>query len=420
MMGEDIVFGQVADYNSELDTIRSMALHLRRLRKNESLLRWEEPAEWTVKYSNMYNKPEKALTITLTPTGCQWANSGGCTMCGEFEGSRKSVEINPMYHIAQFSKAIADLIPSYKPTWLRINQEGNFANSQELGKIAQETILKLAVQLQGIKRITIEARPDFLTEDLLKSYNQIIYKSGIELEIGMGFESKNDVVRNICINKGESIEIFVKTLGLMKEYSILPLAYIILKPPFLTEGEAIQEAVDTIFYASALGFKRISLEPMSIHKYTIVDALSRVGKYRVPWLWSVIEVIKRCKEVPELGIGGIGFYPRPYHLSQNHCNRDCNKAMWEALKNYGKYRNFSVFESLDCDCKSEWEKDCAKSNIHLAHRISAQLSSVDINEYQKQVTNDTISPSPESKHNILIAEGSQSRYVSKGSNNEKI
>ena len=46
------------------------------------------------------------------------------------------------------------------------------------------------------------------------------------------------------------------------------IAYVILKPPFLSEQEAITEAISTIGFANEIGFERISLEPMTIHGYT--------------------------------------------------------------------------------------------------------------------------------------------------------
>lgn len=405
-------FGEIGNYSSELKRIREMAISLRTLR-GENDIHWWEPAEWAVKYSNMNGNPAKALTITLTPTGCEWAQSGGCTMCGEFEGSAKT-RIPDHMHVAQFAKAVSELVPKYNPIWLRINQEGNYANTHETQNLAQTTILKIASQIHGIQRITIESRPRYLTEAVLKKYSEIIADSGVELEIGMGFEAENDVIRNVCINKGETLSEFENAISLMNKYNILPLAYVLLKPPFLTEQEAIDEAILSIRKASQMGFKRISLEPMSLHKYTVVDALARVNVYKVPWLWSVIDVVTKCKDIPELGIGGIGYYPRPFHLSRNHCNciPKCDEKIWEALKHFGKYRDFSVFESINFDCKKEWQKECLMEAIPLKERIQQQLDRIDIDSYKLSLTNEPEVEPP--KSSIIIAGGAQIHHVSKG------
>lgn len=411
-MDKGQTFGKVEDYFSEQKIIQSLAKQIRSFREG-CIHTWKEPAEWALKYSNLYKKEILALTITLSPTGCDWAINGGCTMCGEFEGSSKKHHISEEFHIAQFATALANLVPQYKPQWLRIEQEGNFANSNEVGFDAQQTILKLASSMPEIKRITIEARPQYLKENTVKKLKESIVDNTIELEIGMGLEAQNDVVRNICINKGESKNDFIRAVQLLNEYEIFPLAYVLLKPPFLNESESLNEAVDTIRYANEIGFKRISLEPMSIHKYTIVDALFNVGCYQVPWLWSVIEVIKQCADIPELGVGGVGYYPRPKYLAQNsHENisskDSCNKLIWEALKHYSRYRDSSVFKQLDCECKAIWLSECAKQSKNLKERIKGQLSQIDLAKYRQTLDSEE---SVEAQNSIIIAGGSQSHYV---------
>ncbi|MEY8313113.1 hypothetical protein AALA61_14280 [Oscillospiraceae bacterium 42-9] len=392
-----------------------MAKSLRSLRGDNSLT-WEKPAEYTVKYSYMHGKPVKALTITLNPTGCIWAKSGGCTMCGEFEGSTKDGSIPDYIHVAQFAKAIADLVSVYNPTWLRINQEGNYANSVETASIAQTTILKLATQIKGIKRITIESRPQYLTEAILKEYANIVSKHNIELEIGMGFEAADDVVRNVCINKGETLNDFRRAVELMTFHNIRSLAYVLLKPPFLTEKESIDVAVQSILTATEMGFKRISLEPVSIHRFTIVDALARMNYYHVPWFWSIINVVEQCKETHDLGIGGVGYFPPPLHQAHNRCNH-CNTTVAKALAEYAKTRDTSVFRSLSCGCKLEWEEECYTENTStLTERINLQLDSININDYRAQIERaDTQIPTEQTLgDSIFIARDSQLQNVTIG------
>jgi radical SAM enzyme (TIGR01210 family) len=343
-----------------------------------------------MKYSNLNGESVLALTITLSPTGCDWARKGGCTMCGEFEGSdkRNTLVENPHFHIAQFASAIGNpkiwevVRKEGKPiTWLRINQEGNYTNLLEMNHRAQETILRLAMRINGVKRITIESRPQYLKKDTVKSLSRLFDGSGVELEIGMGVEAENEVVRQVCINKQGNKQQFINSAKLLKEYDIQPLAYVLLKPPFLTEREAIEEAVVTAHFAVNIGFTRISLEPMSIHTYTLVEALTNTGDYKVPWLWSVVEVASRCADIAKLfGIGGIGYYPIPSNYSHNRCcdNEDnCNRKCSDAIIEYGKCRDVKVFDGLSCKCKSIWESECNCEGVFLKRRIQEQLARVE-------------------------------------------
>lgn len=409
----DLGLGKTVEYGEELKRICDIAKKLRSLR-GESNLSWEEPAEYAVKYSYMHGRSVKTLTITLNPTGCEWAKNGGCTMCGEYEGSSKNAMIPDYLHIAQFAKAIADLVSKYKPTWLRINQEGNYANTRETAPLAQLTILKLAAKIKGIERITIESRPKFLTESLLKSYSEIVLNDGVELEIGMGFEAADDVVRNVCVNKGESINDFETALNLMKKFNIHSLAYVLLKPPFLTEKEAIDEAINSIKKATDIGFERISLEPMSIHKFTVVDALSQANNYRVPWFWSVIEVVEKCKDINDIGIGGVGYFPPSDLQAHNHCKNDvcCNTVVARAIADYTKNRDVDVFKCLDCTCRLEWKKECNMVFPPLKERINQQLDSIDIEAYKDYVETNSVSTANSLlSESIFLARGSQIQNV---------
>lgn len=387
---ERFMFGMPSDYKDELDHIIKLVKTLR-TKKNGKQTHWEEAAEWHMKYSNLHEKPSLALTITLSPTGCDWARQGGCTMCGEFEGSFKRDDLlkNPQFHISQFVSALTNPEVWKKSrevnapiSWLRINQEGSFTNPNEVNIDAQKNILRLATRVKGIKRVTIESRPQYLTENIVVFLENIFKDTGVELEIGMGLEAQDDVIRNIRINKQGSKKEFVNTIELLNQHKIKPLAYILLKPPFLTEQEAIDEAVKTAHFAAEIGFARISFEPMSIHQYTLVDLLRRAGYYKPPWLWSVIEVAKQCSDISKIfGIGGVGYYPIPVEYAQNRyeeqkCERCFEKAI-NAIMEYNKTRDISVFNSLTCECIEQWKNECSLEDIPFKGRIKKQLEAVD-------------------------------------------
>lgn len=386
-MNEHIIDNRIEEYTEELRDIVNIVKELRG-KHNGRKTSWMEPAEWHLKYSNINKRPELALTITLSPTGCEWAKKGGCTMCGEFEGSYKEKILvkDPKFHIAQFATAIGDpqiwaaaRKENQDISWLRINQEGNFFNEAEMNRTAQNSILNLATHIRGLKKITVESRPQYLTEEVIFDISKIFKGSGIKFEIGMGLEAKDEIVRNVCINKQEKNSDFINAVDLLRQYGISPLAYIIIKPPFLTEAEAIDEAVETAHFAHEIGFERISFEPMSIHPYTLVDALRQTGDYCAPWLWSVVEIVKRCSDISDIvGIGGVGYYPIPSSYAHNYCNLEkrCDEQFLNAIMEYNSTRNISVFESLSCECKTEWEKMCEYSSEPLKDRIKTQINRV--------------------------------------------
>lgn len=382
-------FGNIANYTAErkkvieiVKTLRSKAIG--------KVTTWQKAAEWHMKYSCLNGEKVLALTITLSPTGCDWAQMGGCTMCGCYNcaDTRKNLVESAQFHIAQFASAISnpEIWETAKKeknpiTWLRIYQEGNYTNPNELNLFAQETILRLASRIKGIRRISIESRPQYITTETINIYKNIFSNSDVELEIGMGLEAVNDVVRGVCVNKYGNKEDFIKAVSLLNDNDFKPLAYILVKPPFLTEKEAIVEAVSTAKFATDIGFKRISFEPMTIQPYTLVDALYQSGYYKLPWLWSVIEIAKQCKasNVADFGIGGVGFYPVPKSFSHNYCENEstCNDRVVAAIIEFNKTHNISCFDGLECECYEKWQKECSIINDEpLKNRISQQLAAI--------------------------------------------
>ena len=209
-------------------------------------------------------------------------------MCGEYEGSTKGERIPPEFHIAQFATAVSRYVAKYRPSWLRIYQEGNYMNMHEMNNSTQIRILRLAGLLSGIRRITVESMAKYVSESSAESLRKAVPRD-IELEIGMGFECRT-MLSEMSASIGESLRDFQRAVSILRETGLRSVVNVILKPPFLSEGESNTEAIATIKKAEEIGFHAVSLEAMSIHKYSLVDALHAMGTYQVPWLWSVLEV----------------------------------------------------------------------------------------------------------------------------------
>ena len=71
-------------------------------------------------------------------------------------------------------------------------------------KLVYYFINKIKMKLD-ITKICVESRPEYVNCDRVKKY---ILKTNLEFEICFGIESTNDIVRNICLNKGVDINQF--------------------------------------------------------------------------------------------------------------------------------------------------------------------------------------------------------------------
>ena len=379
----------IKPFIKEITQINSCVLKIRR-QTPIVMGSWKEPADFLIKKESFKGKVVDAINITLTPTGCEWAKTGGCTMCGEWSGSNLGEKVDAKYHIAQFSTAVANILSKGKYPWIRIYQEGSYTNLKEVDGSAQKVILRLASSLKGVERITIEGMARYIDKDVITLLKDSMVKP-VELEVGIGFEAQDDVIRMVCVNKGQTIEQFKKAVSLLKTNGIKTLAYVLLKPTFLTEKEAIDEAIKTIKKAFEIGFDRVSLEPLSIHQWSLLEALYANGLYQTPWLWSIIEVIKSTHHLGEIRIGGVEYYPRPEVVANNHHsdNSVCSISILEAIKKYNYLRNIDIFNDLNCHCKKEWQKELKKSYPPLKERIDSYLSKISIDDYIKNKKKNT-------------------------------
>ena len=371
----------IKSFVKEISLINSSVLKIRK-HTPKRMGSWKEPADLLIKKENFNGKVVDAINITLTPTGCEWANTGGCTMCGEWSGSNLGKKIDAEYHIAQFASCVAQLLLNYQSPWIKIFQEGNYINSREFDTFAQVTIIRLASLLKGVKRITIEGMARYINEDIARLLKDSIHRD-VELEVGIGFESQNEIIRMVCINKGQTIPQFEKAVKILKLYGFKTLAYVLLKPAFLTEKEAIIESIKTIKKAFEIGFDRVSLEPLSVHEWSLTEALHKNGLYDTPWLWSVIEVIKKTYHLGEIRVGGIEYYPRPSIIARNHHinGSHCSKIIPDAIKKFNETQDITVFNNLSCTCKRDWEKKLLEQTIPVKERITLYLSKISLDDY---------------------------------------
>jgi hypothetical protein len=176
---------------------------------------------------------------------------------------------------------------------------------------------------------------------------------GIELEIAFGLESANDRVLEETINKGNTAEENRAGALRARAYGARVKSYLLLKPPFLTEREAVEDCAAAAAYAAPFSHT-VSVNPMNIHKGTLVERMYFEGAYRPPWLWSVVEVMRRA--IPAMGPGA-RLMSAPTGASTprgaSNCGR-CDARVLAAIAKVSQDQDLSHFGGLTCACQARW------------------------------------------------------------------
>ena len=199
------------------------------------------------------------------------------------------------------------------------------------------------------------------------------------LEVGIGVESTNYEIRELCHHKAidddNIIKIAVETLH---KYNMKALAYVNFKPIFLTEKEAIDDAIITsVDCFKKFGFDAVSVEPTSLQDNSLANHMYNLGLYRVPWLWSLRDIIHGIysnidsrkldirlggyfDEEILSGSQGAGFQNKNEifpHMTLSNCGY-CTNEFVEAIKKFNMTYDVNELDKVKpCEhCYSLWEE----------------------------------------------------------------
>jgi radical SAM enzyme (TIGR01210 family) len=296
----------------------------------------------------------KSLTIILRTEGCYYAKEGGCLMCSYLMDSSPE-KITAENIINQFNYAIEkykEKINNLKDFSVKIFTSGSFLDDREVPKEARDYIFKKLSEFDNLKEVAIESRPEFIDEDKL---NEIRKYLDVNVEIGVGIESFNEEIREKAINKGITNEQIIRVIELAKNYNVGIKAYLLIKPLFITEKEAIEDAIYSANKCIELGCSRISFCPATVHKGSVMEFLFNKNQYRPPFLWSVIEILREVKKSNPKALimcdtSGVGSERGAHNLY----NCKCNKLIKEKLERFTLMQDIDIL-NVECECKKIWE-----------------------------------------------------------------
>lgn len=178
--------------------------------------------------------------------------------------------------------------PAYEV--LSLYNDGSFFAPREIPRDVQVEIGRL-VAAAGVHRLVVESLPQFVTEVVLRPFVEAL--GPVRLEVGIGLQSADVLVRETLVNTRISQAAFERALAVMADRGVDAKIYLMVKPPFLTDGEAVTDVVGSVDYLSALGVHGITLCPTRVSPDTVAWQLWQAGLYEPPNLWTVVEVIRR-------------------------------------------------------------------------------------------------------------------------------
>ncbi len=312
--------------------------------------------------------------IILSTSGCQVKTCLMCPFPNETAAGYDGKNI-----IEQFDACfVNDSIDCYDMITLFCN--GNFFNDGEIAPIARQYIFN-RIKTSKARFVVVESLPQYFTERQAKLASEQIGDK--KLCLFMGLQSSNDQVRRLCVNTTTTQKNFENAVRLLQERSWIPMAFLMIKPPFLTEQEAIDDTVNSTRYLASLGVDYTTLCPNRVAPYTVADLVSKAGQYSVPWIWSVVDVLKQTHDIvgvtPMVNTSELKPEINPDSICCTNRCHECNVHLIAAIERYLFTRDITLLDDMKCDCYEHYlrfkqEEQTRWGNMTLPERVELFLS----------------------------------------------
>ncbi len=240
----------------------------------------QRPYSWLVEKERTHSgKVEDTAIIFLSNLECPFR----CLMCDLWKNTTiESVRIGDIPN--QIEWALKQM-PEVKH--LKLYNSGNFFDKKA---IPEEDYSRIASLLNDFETVIVESHPKFINEKCL------LFKEMLkpELEVAIGLETVHlEVLQKL--NKQMTVNDFSKAVIFLTQNGIRSRAFILLKPPFLSESEGIFWANKSIDYAFEVGIQCCTVIPVRAGNGAM-DLLMKRGDFSLPMLSSLEKVL-------EYGIG---------------------------------------------------------------------------------------------------------------------
>jgi len=329
-------------------------------------------------YDGRRKRTTTRWTLGLPAAGCEWDRKdpkNGCTFCAFREELDLLTFGGYQYPASVFNKLVRAAYraaKTSKPEVLVLYNGGNFLNEREVPVSTQLLIADLVGKGSTLNELYVESLPQFITAERVTPIVERL--RGKRLTVALGWESSNDFVRQAFINKGMPRRMFLEKAALLKKLGGYPVCYAFIKPLGLSEHDAVEDAVDTVKDLANIGIDEIQIEAATVQgNETPMAKAYHLGKYRPPWIWSVIEVVLRTHHLSGRSFIYLGWFsdePKPKAVPSNWGCDECREKLLASIQRYRETYDIKHLKGLSCTCKDEWRREIEEDKRSSARKLA--------------------------------------------------
>lgn len=238
------------------------------------------PYGWLVEKERTFSgEIENTAIIFLTNHECSFR----CLMCDLWKNTTvKPVSAGDIPD--QIEWALAQMP---KAKHLKLYNSGSFFDERA---IPEEDYNRIASLVINFETVIVESHPKLINEKCLRFRDMLKPK----LEVAIGLETVHPEVL-LKLNKQMTLSDFSNAVSYLTENGIRSRAFILLRPPFMSESEGVDWAKRSIDFAFEVGIECCTIIPVRAGNGAM-DLLMKNGDFSLPNIHSLEKVL-------EYGIG---------------------------------------------------------------------------------------------------------------------
>jgi len=249
---------------------------------------------------------------------------------------------------------------------IQIVPNGSFFDPVEVPPLARREILSLVRSSGFVEEFETESRLEYVSERVISEAKELL--GDIVLDVGIGLESSSPLIRELVINKGTRQEDYARFVDLSRKMDFKTTFHVLLKPAFLTESEAVEDCVRSIEYAVDLGASYVVLMVSNLREYTLNYWLWERGLYKLPMLWTLLEVLMRLDKKYLDKVLVAGFVSNETLLKPAENCPHCTNPILSKLRMFQYTRDESFLREAyeyQCSCKEMWKRRMGEKEENL-------------------------------------------------------
>ena len=217
---------------------------------------------------------------------------------------------------------------------LKLYNSGSFFDERA---IPESDYTKIASQVSSMETVIVECHPRLVNEKCLRFRDML----KPELHIAMGLETVNPEILQ-RLNKKMTPEDFRSSVNYLTVNGILSRAFILLRPPFLSESEGVYWAERSIEFAFSAGVECCTIIPVRGGNGAM-EELIKAGHFSFPDITSLGKVLEYG-----IGLGKGRVFADTWDLG---IFSKCEKCLEQRTKRISEINlTQKIGNSVECDC----------------------------------------------------------------------